>query len=817
MKKFFALFLLFASSLYVANAGQRTQFQAKQIAESTLVQKLGRNVMLREVELARESSAFNAPSLHSFDDCQVTASSQLAVPYYVFNSVDDASFVVVSGSDLMPEVIGYGIEGSLPEDSNLLPATLLSWLQYVSEVEASVESDPSSATNLEYASAQTQPVSPLLTTQWGQDWPYNLQCPKEGNTYSVTGCMATSVSQVLKYHAFPEQFVGSYSYYDSGTLRSMDFEEHSFDYSLMLNAYSLTNSNTTQQQEVAELMHCVGHALSMDYSPSGSGAVDMMSSMAFCEHIGCTREATLYRAYFSLDEWNAILQSELQASRPVVFNGFTSTDGHSFVLDGVDSKGFYHVDWGWTGTANGYFDVSILNPEDRGIGASMSADGFANSQNMFVGICNPADNPKYYTMLVSTSGTVSSSKSKTTLGQSVSFSTKAFNNQALEFKGNVGVIIYDEEGNVFTREMSSNETSIPATTYSTSPSGYYTYTSYGEKNISYSYTFPTDMPEGKYRLYMCVQPTGSTDFDLIRVKHSRYSYREIQVSGNEVSVLSNNFAPNMEVTEWILNDGEEVLAGASNVKFKVKNNGEESLGGVFFLKLTAENEKSFEYESGIVTIPAHEEGMVSVDVVLPYTGNWKATVRVADICVSSSKYSVSGSTQFAAGYDPTLSAILSIDKELYTSDKVYSHGVGTFKIDIKNAGSDYEGNFILRIYSNRTSTNPAYLVNEFTCPVQVGANRVETVSLTGEVNIAFYSGSKTLYGRVYYQKGDEYIALASQASKVVIYGNNATGIEETIVEDHCQEQIFDLLGRPVSGVQLPEGLWVVDRKLKVIK
>ena len=35
--------------------------------------------------------------------------------------------------------------------------------------------------------------------------------------------------------------------------------------------------------------------------------------------------------------------------------------GHNFIIDGYDENGLVHVNWGWYGIENGYFDIALLN------------------------------------------------------------------------------------------------------------------------------------------------------------------------------------------------------------------------------------------------------------------------------------------------------------------------------------------------------------------------------------------------------------------------------------------------------------------------
>lgn len=94
----------------------------------------------------------------------------------------------------------------------------------------------------------------------------------------------------------------------------------------------------------------------------------------------------LSRTCFTLAEWTAIIDKELQAKRPILYSGRTTNGGHQFVCDGSDGNGLYHINWGWGGYQDGYFDITILNPGQGGIGAGNVTDGYNRNCNMIIGI-----------------------------------------------------------------------------------------------------------------------------------------------------------------------------------------------------------------------------------------------------------------------------------------------------------------------------------------------------------------------------------------------------------------------------------------------
>ena len=234
---------------------------------------------------------------------------------------------------------------------------------------------------------QNTAVSPLLSTTWNQTQYYNNLCPY--NSYlgerTVTGCVATAMAQVMKYWNHPATGHGSHSYAHSyyGTL-SANFGTTTYAWTSM--PAQLTSSSTTAQRTaVATLMYHVGVAMEMNYDVAangGSGALAYSNGDPFEP----SAENAL-RTYFkyksslrqvSIDDysnadWSALLMSELNASRPILYSGRDSTGGHCFVCDGYDNGGQFHINWGWGGWCDGYYAIGSLNPSSGGTGGNASS------------------------------------------------------------------------------------------------------------------------------------------------------------------------------------------------------------------------------------------------------------------------------------------------------------------------------------------------------------------------------------------------------------------------------------------------------------
>ena len=240
-----------------------------------------------------------------------------------------------------------------------------------------------------YAPTNGKGVNPLITTKWGQGSYYNTDCPVDGggpDGHVYTGCVATAMVQVMKYHSFPEHGTGEHSYFhpDYGTL-SANFGDATYGWDEMPN--NVYSYNT----ELAEIMSHAGIGANMNYSPSGSGtymtdAIDALKSY-FNYHYA---SQLLMKEDYSNADWESMLMQELDNARPVLYAGFSGSGGHAFVCDGYNNSGLYHFNWGWTGYSDGYFSLSDVN-------------GFSSGQQAIFGL-EPGDASGPHLLMLSSFG-----------------------------------------------------------------------------------------------------------------------------------------------------------------------------------------------------------------------------------------------------------------------------------------------------------------------------------------------------------------------------------------------------------------------------
>lgn len=294
-------------------------------------------------------------------------------PYYAFNL--EHGYVIVSGDDEMTELVGYAENGFF--DAENVPPQMQLWLNGYAEYVAAVQSGKAKARKILLSDSPSVVVEPLVTTKWNQDAPFNNFAPEytddNNNTQRcATGCAATAMAQIMKFHNWPEQGVGHYSYEHQsfGTISS-NFSEHVYDWTNMIDRYNNGEYSSEQADAVALLMKDCGVSLNMNYGPV-SGASIYSYTPAFKNYFRYTSR-TVNRSGCETAEFTKIITDELQEGRPIIYCGTGEDGGHAFVVDGYDTNYFLHVNWGWGGYSDGYFDMNYMDPTGLGIGGGSGA------------------------------------------------------------------------------------------------------------------------------------------------------------------------------------------------------------------------------------------------------------------------------------------------------------------------------------------------------------------------------------------------------------------------------------------------------------
>ncbi len=297
--------------------------------------------------------------------------------FYVFTPSSGNGFVFVSAEDQVMPILGYSFVDAAPGTDNL-PLGLQDWMEGVAAQIAYVRDnnvENPAAARLWTRAAAGSVVVELETAKWDQSAPYNDQCPLDDGVASAAGCVPVATAIVMRYHRWPGYGTGKTESYTTSTkgiyVASRDLS-HLYDWGNMSMSYTSGSYTDMEADAVSTLIADIGAAFQVDYgSDSTSGSVQ---GNVLYAHFGYSASITnKQRTGYSDATWFQLLEGEIDASRPVLYEGHSGSDGHQFVLDGYTDDDYFHVNWGWGGSYDGYFTLSDLTPNNTGYNSNQSA------------------------------------------------------------------------------------------------------------------------------------------------------------------------------------------------------------------------------------------------------------------------------------------------------------------------------------------------------------------------------------------------------------------------------------------------------------
>lgn len=553
--------------------------------------------------------------------------------YYIFNRTR-GGYVIASATEGQPAILGYTDAGSY--DAQSMPPAFHAWLDEVTTY---------GAYHAAKASAGKAPaVEQLLgDIAWTQDTPMNDHCPRYSyggyNYPTYAGCVAIALGQIMCYHQYPAQGKGSVSYTtDSYNINvSSDLASHTYDWTKILPNYVYTQSTSAEREEVAKFVFDVAAATQMDFTPSASNTQDFRAAQALVKNFGYDASLQLIdHRFYTTTEWTNTLRAELDAKRPVyvsganVYGSNSSVAGHAFVVDGYNADGFFHVNWGWNGSSNGYYLLTDLTPKDKqGIGGSNA--GYAFMQNAIIGIAPDHGGAPALASLCLIFDQVWTERDEN--GTSINFFVG--NPTAVDFTGYIALRITDKSGKVVSDPMS--------TAYKlTCKAGYS-----GERG------WYIDLPslDAGCTFELVYQREGETDWHVAGARtgspHSLVSYT---TSGGAIA-LGNNAAELFQLRLADLKADGALTAGA-DAKFtaKIKNESDYEYFAPLYLMVYDADESLVGYtDYQLYLVPAHGEADVKFSYTLP------AKVGSYHFCVSYE----------TLGYNYDYSPMLRADQQAY--------------------------------------------------------------------------------------------------------------------------------------------------------
>lgn len=325
-------------------------------------------------EMAMET-AHNFLSLDSdwngTDDATVNLVEEEGVPAYYIIEYSKGGWAIVAAQSTSTPIIGYSTTGCYAA-----PEPMQAVLKANAQAIADAARTEDNATHERWeqiiqrrpvkTSADYPDVEPLIKCDLNQVSPFNSQCPDINGKRAVVGCVAVGMVQAMMVQQYPYAPQGSHSYDCPGIgLVSIDYDQvEPYDWDAVLNS-----KTTGDYDEVARILYHSGVAVGMYYGVAGSGAYWPDVYKAFSRNFGYSSKkiALHYKKDYSTSGWLKLLLNDIQNGRAVVYFGSSETIGHCWNIDGwKNSTQMVHVNWGWGGIGNGYFDIESMHDTFQG-------------------------------------------------------------------------------------------------------------------------------------------------------------------------------------------------------------------------------------------------------------------------------------------------------------------------------------------------------------------------------------------------------------------------------------------------------------------
>ena len=717
--------------------------------------------------------------------------------FYVFNA--DNAFVVISADDELPAVLGYGDNGVFDKDD--APdglKELLTCYQYVVR---------NSRTTTRGVVASHDAIKPLIKTKWNQSEPYNLLCPYDtkNNATSVTGCVATATAQIMNYFQWPATYA-----WDN-----------------MKNEYEKDDSSDAAYA-VAQLMKDIGDAVEMTYSANGSSS----STSDACEALrGVFSYAysTEYaeRENYTAEEWDELMYSNLVDGKPLLYRGsmvdLTQEDGkwegamtgHAFVVDGYDTDGLYHINWGWGGSADGYFLLSILNPASQGIGGASGSGGYSLSQAAIVNIAKAATPNTSDCRLITWS--LSVVDNQTTLSRSSTSENfpsfvlnAAFGNNIKPSKDrtfDVGYALYQGDKMLSVLCSATDE-------FQTGKGRYYT---------SDKINIGKDLADGTYQIRPVCRENGKEDWVLCFYGYDYYY--QLKISGTKLTIevrgaLDDGSASKFDVNTKEVSTDNQV---GRPITIKLNLTDKNQLGNSPIYLWGNEDVDQFVLLTGVGTnLNPGETGDVTIYYIPQREGTYQlylsGSAESYEDALASFEVSVAAAAQFDLVVDIAYDVVGADENRnvpgttLEGNIKVTNHSTGV-----------YYGPVYILLYKNEAGTKTFNRVSNIVVTKEIGVGETADVpfkfeELETDIAYAFLvymvEKGKAKWVNSIERDGESYIT--SESVFKLIADTGLTGVQQ----DNPDADVYDLrgvrLGKASELKNLPKGLYIINKK-KVLR
>mgnify|MGYP001758727350 FL=1 len=522
-----------------------------------------------------------------WNDSPQTRSSKATCPpaYYAFTSSADHKFVIISGESTLNEVVAYG-SGQL-KDSNNGSSYFKQFLKDYERVVKAVRANPAKAART--SSLVKRKVEPLLTCKWSQYYPFNKYTPVISGQTTPTGCVATATAQMMFYHKWPKNRPKDYIASTGDEAR----RSATYWWDDMKNTVAETTSDRSAQA-VGVLMRDIGKAVNMRYYYKGSDS-NLQYTCNALRHVFNYSVKFLDKDFLPANQFHSKVMQELSEGYPILVVG----GNHAFVFDGYDERGFIHINWGWAGENDGYFDINTvyMNIKGYGISGTFWDDMQALLAHPNNGKATPfEDIPRGLDARATTAFTIDKTRGTRTETFNAEInklgSYSSVKGDLGVFTGKVGLALYDSNNHLVKVYPTTDANHTWATIFTTMNFEVNNFNFEGVANGNYRlvpvYSEVLDAKTQKSGEWVCVNGTNEM---------------QVQLSDNEVTIETNNPKDDvvMEKVPTLLSPFYEDSGNYAAFSLTLYNSGREEVRGDLVMIL--KNKETGEEFNGFLLTP----------------------------------------------------------------------------------------------------------------------------------------------------------------------------------------------------------------------
>lgn len=727
---------------------------------------------------------------------------QQAESWYLLGATNGEKGVLVAAEERLGGVVAT-FDGEVPAlelraDNEQLPEALRGWLRNLEQATAFVREHPESAISAQDRhQLPAASISPLLgSIKWNQNAPYNNLCPPG----CPVGCVATAMAQIMYYWKYPEHGFGSHQYKWGSQYLSADFENTYYDWDNMRSSAS-GNSSQATKDAVAELSYHCGVSVDMNYEAKGSGSYEFNVPRALVQYFGYNPLISCqYRDCYTFLEWNELLYNELVEQRPILFCGQSPEGGHAFVLDGYQGNGYYHVNWGWGGSYNGYFDVCFLKPENVGTGATLSDLGFCADQSACIQIA-PDTVGRFYSPVASMyqqlNGRVGGNK------RAFSIDGYIMNRDIRKNTGKLELALCWESPDSIVAMLGSEDISVDRV---------WGWSSY--HHTSNTYHLPDSLADGEYRLYRFYRPKVDgvlADYAaVVREEAMLRPYKLIIVQGDDIEYVDEvtymDVAVSCEVQEMY--DSGDVY----NFDVKIYNPGEDELPIIPILRFRHSTGQFDVTKSELVRIGVGDSMTIRYPVLLDTPDSYTVSL----VLMLPNYYGLDGEAgsgwerSFVVEATENSPARYFLQEEPYISAGNCAVGEEiTLSCLTQNQGGNRNSKCAVQLFTRKSESAEPFCTYEVEDYEKVAMSETDTLNLT--IRLDGVKGMTKYFARICQvdAAGNARVCQTEPGvtNWIELKVKNATAIETLPIEESASPKARYCISQPL-------GLYIIDGKVK---